>query len=657
MTRKWLSLLVGIVVGLVAWWGVSTFLSTSPAPPGDSPPPGATPKKAEPGAHAPKPLPAPQHARSNGADGKAPGPSRESDGTKAPPAAAPQGGSTLHGTVVGIDEGGVERKELDGTFEIHWMEGKERRTVDVTVKAGLFTSEAPHVGKIGVDSFILGERIGRLADDAIAIPDSGEVALRVKLLPTSTLKVVDASTHAELDGIELLYDVERFSRTGSAFRLAPRGDGDTEPVVSGARSPIVLPPVEGTPRYWIHAKGYAWKNLEVQQLIGGEREVALTPGGTLAITLLQKPERDDLELRVEAKEARFRAPVTAATRELADIAPDHYTVKVVLPESKAAADPKAAEDDPNRGFIEVASLECDVLAGQTTRAELVLGNVRSGPVVGRVPFRGVVVGADARLTMDLIGRLSSLDPAQRVPGPDRFVDKKLAHDATRPDTWSFDFGPVLPGRKLVTVMPLQVHQVFEVGPAGLEDARIVLPALGEVEVTVTDATTGAALASAGVSWRSAHHPMADDDAPQSAETRGDPPAARLLAPLGPITVTAWPDSYEHADQDVEVLASLTRVTIAVRHEQYVRVLFKQRSANVPIDPGTMEFALLDAAGKDHLVGWAKEYDTGALKLIVDEPGDYTLRFPKVQGFRAIADRPVRVEAGGTTQAEVELTIE
>jgi hypothetical protein len=271
-----------------------------------------------------------------------------------------------------------------------------------------------------------------------------------------------------------------------------------------------------------------------------------------------------------------------------------------------------------------------------------------------VPFRGLVVGADARLTMDLFARLSSLDPTQRVAGPDRFVTRPLARDPARRDTWSFDFATIVPGRKLVTIEPLNVHKIFEIGPQGLVDARIELPALGEVEVSVTDAVTGAALANAGVSWRSANHPMTDDDVPQTAETKGDPPVARFLAPLGPIVVSCWPDDYGHADRDVEVLASLQKVTIAVRHELYVRIVFKQRQAIVPIDPGSMEFTLLDAAGKNHQVGWAKEYETGALKLIVDDPGDYTLRFPKLEGFRAIEDRPVRVEAGAIAEVEVEL---
>ena len=640
MTRRYLFLLAGIVIGLLAWWGVSTFFSSPAAPP-------VGPERtAAPPGRAPSPLPPPQEAKggahgAGGATGHVP--SRESETGQVPAAAPPKAESTLHGSIVAIDEAGKEQRELDGSFKLHWMEGKEARVADVPVKGGRFTTEAPRNGNIGVDDLVLGDRIARLADSVIHIPESGEVELHVRLIPASTLKVVDASTRAELDGIEVAYDVDAFA---GAKRLAPRGDGDTQPIAAGKRSPVVMPPLEGTPRCWVHVKGYAWNLVEVSQLVGGEREVALTPGGTLAITFLQKPERDDLEVVVynESTERSFKAPVTGDTRELADVDPGHCTVEVGI----------AA---PAKDWSALASLPCDVIAGQVTRAEIVLRDIPSAPSVARVPFRGVVVGADARLTMQLAARLSSLDPSQQVAGPGRFTTKPLTRDPARPDAWSFDFGTILPGRKVVTVLPLQVHHVFEVGAEGLTDARIDLPALGEVEVTVTDAVTGAALANAGVSWRSRNHPMADDDVPQSAETAGDPPVARLLAPLGPITVTCWPDSYSHADQEVEVLTSLQKVTIAVQHEQYVRVLFRQNSANVPIDPGSMEFALLDGAGKNHQIGWAKEYDTGALKLIVDQPGDYALRFPKLKGFRELSDQPVRVAAGGTTEVEVELTIE
>jgi hypothetical protein len=635
MSRRNLFLLAGIVIGLLAWWSVSNSFSSAGAPPN------RTAQKNAPHVRAPPPLPPPQEVKDRA---HARGPtsrnaSRESE--TAPAAAARKAGATLHGTIVAIDESGQEQKELDGAFKLHWMEGKEARTVDVAVKGGRFTSEVPPSGNLAVDDVVLGDRIGRLADSVMEIPASGEVALHVRLIPASTLKVVDASTRAELDGIEVVYDVDAFA---GAERLAPRGDGDTRPVVSGKRSPVVMPPLEGTPRCWVHVKGYAWNLVEVQQLVGGEREVALTPGGTLAITFLQMPERDDLVVvvRNESTEKSFKAPITAATRELADVDPGRCTVEVGI----------AAQA---RDWSALASLPCDVHAGETTRAEIVLRDIPSAPRVARVPFRGLVVGADARLTMKLVARLSSLDPAQQVAGPDRFTTKPLLRDPARPDAWSFDFGTILPGKKLVTVEPLQVHQVFEVGPEGQIDARIDLPALGEIEVAVTDAVTGAALANAGVSWRSASHPMADDDVPQSAETAGDPPVARFLAPLGPIKVSCWPDSYSHAERDVEVLTSLQKVDLSVQHEQYVRVVFRQRSANVPIDPDTMEFALLDSAGKNHQVGWAKEYETGALKLIVDDPGDYTLRFPKVTGFREMADRVVRVEAGGTAEVEVELT--
>jgi hypothetical protein len=298
-----------------------------------------------------------------------------------------------------------------------------------------------------------------------------------------------------------------------------------------------------------------------------------------------------------------------------------------------------------------------VVAGSVARVDLALGDVASQPRVARVPFRGVVASADPRLTMQLVARLSSLDPAERLTGPDRFVQRPAVRDPANGGEWSFDFGTIVPGRKLVTIEPLQVHQIFEVGAQGLTDARIALPTLGEVEVAVTDEQTGAAIASAGVSWRSASHPSADDDVPQSAATAGDPPVARFLAPLGRITVSCWPDTYSTGEKELEVLGSPQRVSIAVRREQYVRVLFRQGSAVVPIDPGSMEFALLDGGGKNHQIGWAKEGETGALKLIVDQAGDYTLRFPKLAGFRTPDERPVRVEYGGTTEVEVALELE
>ena len=541
----------------------------------------------------------------------------------------------LHGTFVGVDEQGVEQAALDGGFTLYFKRDSQSYKREIAVTSGRWTSDIADIDSIAFGDVLLGERAGHSDYEVIAVPPSGELALRCPLVPPSSLRVLDAVTRAPLSGIDLFIDPSELA----SCRLYPArlvaGAQMRPPVVAAASSPVTLPAREIAPVWWVHVAGYIWTRVQVQQQVGGERELLLERGGALALTLRDVTPNSGTTVSVMRGELGWREPVgdeRTFERELADFPPGPCVI-----EARA-------------GEIVLASTEAEVVAGQTTRVELTLA--AAVPEPPWVPLRGTVVfaAADAALAQDVMFRIERTDGDLRQGTPLR---DSFAVDRDRPGVIRFDF--TVPARRyVVTVLPMQVHRLFELGPQGLTDVVIEIPALVDVQVEVVDRATGLPLADGSVSWRTADHPVPDRNFPQRAAATTDAKLTRFRAPPGRIVVQAWPDGFSPSEVEVDVRPPLERITVAVAREQSVRIVLRDGTANVPIDPGVLDFDLLRADGTSAKTGWAKEVATGALALTTAEPGDFTLKAPSVAGFAAIPARTVHVEPGGTTEVVIEL---
>ena len=605
-----------------AWW----LLRDGGAPQVELRPAGSAPDAAR-GESAParaNPLALAERAQDGGAGGGAPG-----------GVAAPE--RELRGTFVAVDERGAEQRALDGRFELHFKRGDgfEQRTIEV--KGGRWRSGVEPPAAIGVDGVVLGERIGRTDYEPIVVPASGELELRTTLVPPSILRVVDARTRAVLDGVDVAVD----SIFNPGGRLHPEPPiPDKEPIVRAARSPVTLPPIDGQPVLWVHVAGYAWARVQVLGTVGGEREVALERGGALVVTIAgrgrRSPSETELHLRRggEDGDLDWRAPLDADRFELGDFAPGPVDVEVRV---ESGADP-------------IATARAEVRAGETARVELTLPDVSTAPETVLVALGGRIVGAAADLAAARAAWLLPAEarPGERGPTPPKRVELRQP---------AFHFDGLRPGRYLVTIEPLQVHALFDVGPEGIADAVIELPTLADVEVEVVDGRTGEWIADGNVAWRTIDHPLPDRNYPERAQPDPTARVGRFRAPPGAIQIHAWPEGYDVGELDLDVRPGPNRATIKVEREQYVRLLLKEGSATVPADPGTMEFLLLRADGTAAQTGWAREPETGALNLAVAAPGDYLLKSPRLSGYAPIADRPVHVEYGGTTDVVIELVKE
>jgi hypothetical protein len=550
------------------------------------------------------------------------------DDVGAPNAPAPTS-PVLHGTITAIDEHGETRPSLDGRFDLHFTRGGAAQQLEVPVKGGRWTTELTAVDALAVDGVILGEQLGRGAVEGLSFPPSGELSLRVELIPPSLLRVIDAATRASLSGIEVSYE----TRWLVGSNLYPeRRDPNTPPLLANASSPIRLPPIDGQPVYWIHVEGYAWTSVQVQHQVGGEREVALVRGGTLDVELDRTPEVP-LDLRITRDEAHWMEPIATQGRTLADFAPGPCEIRL------------------RAGDQLLASTKTEVRAGETTRVDLVLPAMIPVAKKERARLRGTIVGAPSMIAELRFAWLIGETPPS-VPGSDAHV--KLAPDPKDPRSAPFDFGEVDVGRWVVTLDPIQLHKSLEVPAAGLENAVIELPPLCDVEIETVDGHTGEVLEDGGISWRTADHPFPERNTPVSVTPDKSRKVAHFLAPAVRILVDCWPNGYAYVQKELDVHQGRNRATISVEREQYVRVLLKDGDANVPIDPGRMEFDVVRADGSSAKVGWAKEMTTGALLVVVAEPGDFTLKSPPIAGFAALPDRSVHVEYGGTTDVVLQL---
>jgi hypothetical protein len=617
--RKPLILLGFIAAVAAAWWGWSRF---SEPPRIVTHAPGTSPSStSDRGDAAPDPTrdanPFPEPARPTATPER----SREPAPSPAPTTTPAR---ELRGTIVGVDESGAKQRGLDGKFTLRRIHEGQVEAYAIEVTKGSWRSGLEPPSEIAIDDIALGDRVGRTPDDTIKVPAVGELELEVELVAPSSLRVVDAATHAPLAGIDVRVDPEWLK--GSRLWRDPKVL-ETPPLVSGATSPVTLPPIGGQPVLWVHVPGYAWARVQVLYLVGGEREVALARGATLEVVLRGRiPEGVALDLVLKREDETWKEPWNALNRES-----DHETLADI------ATGPLEVEARVDETVLVTAHAE--LRAGETTRVELALGDM-AGLASKRVPFRGSITGPPESVALERRAML--------VQQPPVIVPLAAGH---------FDFGQVAPGRYVVTIEPFLVHRAFDVGEAGLVDAVIELPALCEVEIEVVDARTGAAIGSPGVGWRTADHPLPELNTATSDFVVLSGSVSRFRAPPGRIVVQAWPEGYAYHSEELDVRPGVNRATLSLEREQYVRVLLQQGSSRVPINPAEHDFDVLREDGKSVKTGWSKEPDSGALKLAVAAPGDYVLRSPRIAGFAPIPDRAVHLEYGGIAEVVIELVRE
>ena len=181
-----------------------------------------------------------------------------------------------------VVEGGVEYEGRSGSFElVSERQGEPPVRRQIEVVAGRFYVTVDSRAKLSTGRVVVEGKPAEI--DRKPVTSENGVTLYVRLGaspqeapaagPGLVLRVVDAATGADLDGVTVLERMDRIrdnEHPGDLRDFREHVRGGSSPVTVHSRRQSSL---------WVHAPGYAWRQAFVDLAAGGTRTVELEPGG------------------------------------------------------------------------------------------------------------------------------------------------------------------------------------------------------------------------------------------------------------------------------------------------------------------------------------------------------------------------------------------
>jgi len=552
-------------------------------------------------------------------------------------------GTALSGTLVVIDEQGVERTDLDGELQIVLWRESRGEWHKVEVRAGLWSTTLPSERPIKAISIADLQAGGRRAvplagfEGHIPIPADGRWLIRARWPPETLLHVRDRDSGAELDPVLLVAAngwpastaLHPSQAAGSAKDLGP--------------SPVRPPPSrqgrELTRTLFASSPGYAWGKIEINEGLGGERILLLERGGDLEIRILGVVDDPNAVLRMFSEEFSPIFEFKLGTR-------DTYEVSGIVPgDYRLVAQIGDYWDEP----VELGEVKTQVVAGIRSKVELALKAVAAP---ARVPCAGTLMIpaewglADFTLGFELLG--TALGGAES-----RFKIRReqMQSVGDSPTLYAWKAPDVQPGRYEVELSKLSFSVGLDVPEQGIVDARIELPPPTWVDVRCVDDATGLEIEDAMVSW---HYKLPEGVSGWGSENAKRDQARdcfRIRAPVGTLLVQGSAKSFarKHVDFD----AGPGTNELELRLEKLCGLTPLLRDGETLIPWGTdMRPELEPAEGQAPYNSWS--HGQGAITLQRIDPGMYTLKVPPIPGFEPVPDQLVRLEKGVVVEHVIQL---
>lgn len=414
-----------------------------------------------------------------------------------------------------------------------------------------------------------------LFDDPV-FPLEGEVVLRGRYAPRHELRVLDAATGANLDGVRVLeHEPDREPDPGGRV---PGPHSPSSYLVHGVRSPIPLPPARGAKEYWVTADGYGWKRVAVDHETPGETVVRLDPAGDLHVEVTGHTEHVNSGGQCRVVVVGDRGEVLAAgwldggsqprvTHRLRAFPAGRHEVRVASGGSYG---------------------QLEVLARQTVQ-------VRAGALtVARLNLPGGSFGRPSAVRLEVVGAPDLLGAARRVSLRRSDAVRHRRHDAQdvrcaemnrEANTYFRGVESVTPGRYRLVVSPTmdaaEVEVLASTDDAGEGDEpecqtlRVKLAEPRTLAVRALDARGGTPVEGARVSYLRVFDPELSPSVVETVPVGEAEGSVTLALATGEYAVTARAPGYALASDRVRVDAGrqaldLWLEPVALREVQLIR---------------------------------------------------------------------------------------
>lgn len=552
----------------------------------------------------------------------------------------------LHGSIVVVDEAGVEHPHEGGTLELVLWANQRGSDVRTTVKDGRYEIDVVPCPRVGFGKALLGGRgavdtEGFLKDRPF--PSDLVYDLRLQWPQLTILHARDAQTGVDLQSIEVLALMEN-TITASVVPAMTEGPG-TVKLRGNSPLPLKLEDFDALPyveTLHVRAPGYGWSMTHFNPRKGGDVFVELDSGADLDVDILGHDPAHPVVLRltrVGKYEPILERGLGKQQRiSLESIPVGRFTV---------AAEIGMWFENP----VQLAKEEIELVAGGRSQVTLALA---AQPQSERATLSGVLVvprewnAKNVLLMADFLG----VTGQERDRG--RAVNLKDPTTSAGFDTYAWTFESILVGKYEIGAVEPAYTVAIELPVGGRTDVRIEMPPPADVFVRVVDEKTGVDVEAVTLSWNPARPEGVKGGGMAHAERSATTRLFEFRAPLGPVDISLFARSgeYAHAGRVVRLVAGRNEVKLELQRASGV-VVSLMDGEELWRSEEDLDFDLEAVEGDGKRT--ASISSGGEYRLMVTKPGRYRVKLnDTLQGFLPPEEPIVDIHLGSMTPLVIHL---
>jgi hypothetical protein len=570
-------------------------------------------------------------------------PEAERPAEDAPPAAPVDDTRSIVGSIVVTDVDGSEHRFESGSLTLHVWSGDNAHAREIEVASGAWRADVSRRARLEVWRIELGGRAAVWVhdEDRLRVPDDGVIELRARWPSASILHVRDAATRREFSSVEIAERSSQWTFETSTSPL-PRGR-KLETIAKGLASPIDVGRALAEAKrqgdaasrtLWLRSPGFAWGSLEVDLGAGGERFLDLVPGGDLDVHLAGAIDVTGCRLRV-------RASTGGAVVTQMPLGSERDVSIESVPARPCVVSIELGESV--RDAVVLGSTEAIVVAGRRTRVTIV---VADKPIVPTERIAGTIRVSKAWHAGKLDVSANSDDAGADLEQRMRFAHFEERRDDGEFHVFPFAFESVRPGHYELEVRRPAFAFAVDASEGSREDLVLEIPPPGRVSLRAIDVATGRDAPVDEIDWHAPWPPGMVGSRTMEHPTEGTS-RFEFDSPLGPIEIWCSDDEWTCEPLFVTVREGRNDAVMKVAATARFRVQVVDGEMSIPWnDRWNVQPAAVDGDGS--LLSWS-----GNL-FVVSRPGRYRFAFPKLDGYRAVPEQEVVVEADRATEHVIHL---
>ncbi len=553
---------------------------------------------------------------------------------------------TIHGSIIAVDPDGGRFPEESGTIGIRVTAPGLDELRDIAVVAGEWRAPVPDRAQVRFETAQLGERPARVTPGGPMIAsDQMSLALLGEWTSQTLLHVRSRATGESLCDLELVRvpDWMRNSRPHPGVVIAT----DHLQVAECSPLPLVAdgPGSGSSVPYHVRSPGFAWGRILLDTAAGGDREILLDAGGGFDIAFSGGWQRPGalLRLRILGETQPYaEVAVQGETMRVEGIHPGQYEVSVET--GSWAQHP-----------LVLGTLETTVQAGVITLIELDVIDIVDED---RVPFAGTVFVPSTWTLDEFQLRIRPIDPGTNANEETQHIPslEMTATPVGGGTLYGWEADAVIAGNFGVLILPIGYGVNFSVGPEGNLGAALALPDAAPVEIVTLLAGTEDPATPSMIRWTPARDAGVPGAGALSAMPEGPANYFVFDAPVGSVILSCSDGAYRPASREIEVTLEGPNVfTLELEPAHGIHVLLFDESTSVPWDIG-WHANLTPVEGTTGQVVTRGRIGI-RYRILVSQPGWYTLTVPAIDGFLPVPPLEVEVLEGLISDVPVDLVRE